>query len=329
MRALIMTKMPRIAAALITVFCCAAAWAQADAYPTKPIKIVVGFPPGGINDIVARVLAVRMGDGLGQPVLVENRAGAGGTIGVDYVAKSKPDGYTLVLGSVSNMAMAMSQYKSLPYDTLRDFAPVTLAAAAPNILVAHPSFAAKSVKELVVLARQKPGAMSYASAGNGTSNHLTVELLKSLTGIDVVHIPYKGDSPAVQETVGGQVQFMFATLPVVLQHIRGGKLRALAVSSPKRSALLPEVPTVMESEIANFEVSVWVGLFAPAGTPKEIVSRLNGEAVKVLAMPAVREHLAGLGVEAFGNSPAQFAQTVAADIEKWAQIAKRAGLQPN
>lgn len=306
-----------------------AALAQPESYPSRQVKIVVGFPPGGINDIVARVLAVRMTESMGQPVLVENRPGASGTIGVDYVAKSKPDGYTLVLGSVSNMAMAMSQFKSLPYDTTRDFAPVALAAAAPNILVAHPAFAPKSVTELIELAKHKPGALAYGSAGSGTSNHLTVELLKSITGVDIVHVPYKGDAPAVQDTVGGQIPFMFATLPVVLQHIRGGKLRALAVSSIKRSALLPEVPTVSESGIANFEVSVWVGILAPAGTAKEIVARLNAEIVRIVNIAAVREHLAGLGVEAFGNTPEQFAQIIASDIAKWGQVAKRAGIQPN
>ena len=303
--------------------------AQPEPYPARQVKIVVGFPPGGINDIVARVLGARMTESTGQPVLVENRPGAGGTIGVDYVAKSRPDGYTLVLGSVSNMAMAMSQYKTLPYDTMRDFAPVTLAAAAPNILVAHPGFAPKTVKELVELAKQKPGALAYGSAGNGTSNHLTVELLKSATGVDVVHVPYKGDAPAVQDTVGGQIPFMFATLPVVLQHIRGGKLRAIAVSSIRRSALLPDVPTVSESGIANFEVSVWVGILAPAGTPKEIVAKLNAEIVRIVNTPAVREHLAGLGVESFGNSAEQFSQVIASDIAKWGQVARRAGIQPN
>ncbi|MBI3371767.1 MAG: tripartite tricarboxylate transporter substrate binding protein [Betaproteobacteria bacterium] len=324
-----MTGIVRALALIAAALGFSAALAQPDPYPSRQVKIVVGFPPGGINDIVARVLGVRMTESMGQPVLVENRPGASGTIGVDYVAKSKPDGYTLVLGSVSNMAMAMSQFKSLPYDTLRDFAPVTLAAAAPNILVAHPGFAPKSVKELIELSKQKPGVLAYGSAGSGTSNHLTVELLKSITGVDIVHVPYKGDAPAVQDTVGGQIPFMFATLPVVLQHIRGGKLRALAVSSIKRSALLPEVPTVSESGIANFEVSVWVGILAPAGTPKEIVARLNAEIVRIVNTPAVREHLAGLGVESFGNAPEQFAQIIAADIAKWGQVAKRAGIQPN
>ena len=319
----------RVFALTVAAFGCAGVLAQSDHYPSRQVKIVVGFPPGGINDIVARVLAARMTESMGQPVLVENRPGAGGTMGVDYVAKSKPDGYTLVLGSVSNMAMAMSQYKNLAYDTMRDFAPVTLAAAAPNILVAHPGFAPKSVRELVELARQKPGALAYGSAGSGTSNHLTVELLKNSTGVDVVHVPYKGDAPAVQDTVGGQIPFMFATLPVVLQHIRGGKLRALAVSSSRRSALLPDVPTVAESGIANFEVSVWVGVLAPAGTPKEIVARLNAEITRIAGLPAVREHLATLGGESFGNSAEQFAQVIASDIAKWGQVAKRAGIQPN
>lgn len=323
-----MTSVLRFSFFALAFLLSAAAPAQ-EAYPSRTVRIVVGFPPGGINDIVARVLSARMTEPMGQPVVVENRPGAGGTIGVDYVAKAKPDGYTLVLGSVSNMAMAMSQYRNLPYDAMRDFAPVTLAAAAPNILVVNPAFPARTAKELLDIARQKPGTLSYGSAGNGTSNHLTVELLKSLTGVDVVHVPYKGDAPAVQDTVGGQVPFMFATLPVVLQHIRGGKLRALAVSSAKRSTLLPEVPTVAESGVGQFEVSVWVGILAPAGTPREVVARLNGEIVRIVGAPAVREHLAGLGVEAFGTSAAEFSQVIAADIEKWAAVAKRAGLQPN
>ena len=307
-----------------------AANAVADDYPNKSIRVIVGFPPGGINDIVARVVGERLGQSLGQAIIVENRPGAGGTIGADLVAKSRPDGYTLLMGSVSNIAMAPSQYKALPYDPAKDFAPVVLVAAAPNVLVFHPEFPAQSVKELIALARQKPGAINYASAGLGTSNHLTVELLQVMTGVQLNHVPYKGDAPGTADVVAGQVPMIFPTLPVALPFIKSGKLRPIAVSSAARSSLLPDIPTVAESGgLPEFEVSVWVGIFAPAGTPKEIVSRLNSEIAKIVRVPGVRERLAGLGAEPVGDTSEHFAAYIKAELAKWSRVAKAAGITPN
>jgi tripartite-type tricarboxylate transporter receptor subunit TctC len=315
-----------LAAALVA----SAGAAMADDFPNRPARIVVGFPPGGINDIVARVMAERLTQALGQPVVVENRAGAGGTIGADLVAKSRPDGYTLLMGSVSNIAMAPSQYKALPYDPAKDFAPVALVAAAPNVLVVHPDFPVQSVRDLLAAARQKPGSINYASAGLGTSNHLTVELLQVMTGVQFNHVPYKGDAPGTADVVAGQVPMIFPTLPVALPFIKSGKLRAIAVSSAGRSSLLPEVPTVAESGgLPDFEVSVWVGIFAPAGTPREVVGRLNGEIAKIVRVPAVRERLAGLGAEPVGNSVESFTSYIRTELAKWSRVAKAAGITPN
>ncbi|HAL37824.1 MAG TPA: hypothetical protein DCP03_06770 [Polaromonas sp.] len=309
----------------------AAPGAMSQSYPDKPIHLVVGFPPGGINDIVARIVAQKLGDRVGKPVIVENRAGAGGTLGADYVAKAKPDGYTLLLGSVSNIAMAPSQYKSLPYDPPKDFEPVALVASSPNILVVNPSFPARSVKELVALAKQRPGSINYASAGNGTSNHLTVELLKTMAGIDLVHVPYKGDSAGIIDVIAGQVPMMFPTLPVALPFIKSGKLRAIAVSSANRSTLAPDVPTVDESGGLNgFAVSVWVGIFAPAATRKDIVQKLNVEIAKINQMPDVRQRFAVQGVEPETvASPAEFAAYIATETSKWSKVAKAANIVPD
>lgn len=304
----------------------------ADDYPTKPIRLIVGFPPGGINDIVARVIGERLSQSqsLGQAVIIENRPGAGGTMGADHVAKSKPDGYTLLMGSVSNIAMAPSQYKALPYDSAKDFAPVVLVAAAPNVLVVNPTFPAQSVKEIIALARQKPGGINYASAGLGTSNHLTVELLQVMSGVQLNHVPYKGDAPGTADVVAGQVPMIFPTLPVALPFIKAGKLRPIAVSSAGRSSLLPDVPTVAESGgLPDFEVSVWVGIFAPAGTPKEIVSRLNTEIVKIVRVPNIRERLAGLGAEPVGDTTEHFSAYIKSELAKWSKVAKAAGITPN
>jgi tripartite-type tricarboxylate transporter receptor subunit TctC len=308
----------------------AAGAAFASDYPNRSVRIIVAFPPGGINDIVARVMAERLTQSLQQPVVVENRAGAGGTIGADVAAKSKPDGYTLLMGSVSNIAMAPSQYKALPYDPARDFAPVALVAAAPNVLVVHPDFPVSSVRELIAAAKQKPGGINYASAGLGTSNHLTVELLQVMTGVKLNHVPYKGDAPGTADVVAGQVPMIFPTLPVALPFIKAGKLRPIAVSSAGRSSLLPEVPTVAESGgLPDFEVSVWVGIFAPAGTSPEIVSKLNAEIARIVRVPAVRERLAGLGAEPVGNSVESFASYIRTELAKWSKIAKAAGITPN
>jgi tripartite-type tricarboxylate transporter receptor subunit TctC len=306
-----------------------AAPAQAETFPSKPIKLVVGFSPGGINDIVARLVGQKLGDALGQPVIVENRPGAGGTIGAEYVARSKPDGYTLLLGSVSNIAMAPSQYKNLAYDSLKDFSPVALLAAAPNILVVNPKFPVHSVKDLIALAKQKPGQITYASAGKGTSNHLTVELLESLADIDLVHVPYKGDSNAITDVISGQVPMMFPTLPVALPNIKAGKLRAIAVSSAKRSPLAPDVPTVAESGgLPDFEVSVWVGILAPANTPKKIVNRISSELMRIVQTPEVKQKLASLGAEPDARGPAQFASYIKSETAKWSKVAAAAHIVP-
>jgi tripartite-type tricarboxylate transporter receptor subunit TctC len=327
MRSLIRgVRLALVAGALATV----STLASAQSYPDKPIRLVVGFPPGGINDIVARIVGQKVSEGLGQPVVIDNRAGAGGTIGADIVAKAKPDGYTLLLGSVSNIAMAPSQYKSLPYDATKDFAPVALVAASPNILVVHPDFPVHSVKELIALAKEKPGTINYASAGNGTSNHLTVELLKVMAGIELVHVPYRGDAPATADVLAGQVPMIFPTLPVALPHIKAGKLRAVAVSSPKRSTLVPEVPTVAESGgLPDFAVSVWVGILAPAGTPKELVARLNGDIRKALDAADVRARLADQGTEPAGGTPEEFSEYILAETAKWSKVAKAANIEPN
>jgi tripartite-type tricarboxylate transporter receptor subunit TctC len=318
-------KLAIAAACLIT----APMFAAAQSYPNRPIHLVVGFPPGGINDIVARIVGQKMSEGLGQPVIVENRGGAGGTIGADWVSKATSDGYTLLLGSVSNLAMAPSLYASLPYDPTKDFTPVGLVAAAPNIMVVNPDFPVRSVKDLIELAKQKPGTIDYASAGIGTSNHLTVELLKVMADIDIVHVPFRGDGPAIAAVLAGQVPMQFPTLPVALPYIKSGKLRAVAVSSATRSPLLPEVPTVADSGgLPEFAVSIWVGIVAPPGTPKEIVDRLNAEIRKAVTLPDIREHLAALGADPASDTPEQFSAYIAAETAQWLKVARAAKIKP-
>jgi tripartite-type tricarboxylate transporter receptor subunit TctC len=305
--------------------------ADAQTYPVRPIRLIVGFPPGGINDLVARIVGQSVSESLGQPIVIENRPGAGGTIGANAVAKADPDGYTLLVGSVSNLAMAPSQYKNLAYDPIKDFAPVSLVAASPNIMVVPNDSPIHSVPDLIALAKKQPGSMNYASAGNGTSNHLTVELLKTMAGIDLVHVPYRGDAPGMTDVLAGRIQMMFPTLPVALPQIKAGQLRAIAVSSPKRSDLVPEIPTVAESgNLPEFAVSVWVGILAPAGTSPEIVSRLNVEIRKALASTAVREQLGAQGTEpATAGEPKDFGLYLAAETKKWSEVAKAAGITPN
>jgi tripartite-type tricarboxylate transporter receptor subunit TctC len=297
----------------------------------RPIRLIVGFPPGGINDLVARIVGQSVSESLGQPIVIENRPGAGGTIGANAVAKADPDGYTLLLASVSNLAMAPSQYKSLAYDPMKDFAPVALVAASPNIMVVPNDSPIRSVLDLIALAKKQPGSMNYASAGNGTSNHLTVELLKAMAGIDLVHVPYRGDAPGMTDVLAGRIQMMFPTLPVALPQIKAGALRAIAVSSPKRSELVPDIPTVAESgSLPEFSVSVWVGILAPAGTSPEIVSKLNAEIHKALASSVVREQLAAQGTEpAAAADPKTFGLYLASETKKWSEVAKAAGITPN
>jgi tripartite-type tricarboxylate transporter receptor subunit TctC len=315
---------------LLCALCCAiappGAIAQsAGAYPSKPIRIVVPFPPGGATDILARAIGNELSKAFNQSVVIENKGGGGGNPGADLVAKSAPDGYTLVMATVGTHAINMSLYSKMPYDAVRDFEPVVLVAGVPNLLVVHPSVPAKSVRELTALAKAQPGKLNVASSGSGTSIHLAAELYKQMAGVDIVHVPYKGSAPAVADLLGGQVQMMFDNLPVSLPHVRAGKLRPLAVTSMTRSSALPEVPTMDEEGYKGFDATSWFGLLAPAGTPREIITRLNAASVKALASPEMRERLAAQGAEPVGNTPEQFAAFIKAEIEKWSKIVKASG----
>jgi len=297
----------------------------AAGYPSKPIKIVVPFPPGGATDILARAVGAELQKTWGQTVLIENKGGGGGNTGTDMVAKAAPDGYTLVMGTVGTHAINMSLYAKMPYDAVKDFEPITLVAGVPNLLVVHPSVNAKSVRELTALAKSMPGKLNVASSGNGTSIHLAAELYKQMAGVDILHVPYKGSSPAVTDLLGGQVQMMFDNMPSALPHAKAGKLRPLAVTGLKRSAALPDIPTMDEEGLKGFNATSWFGLLAPAGTPKDIVAKLNAASVKALAAPEMMDRLAAQGAEPVGNTPEQFAAFIKAEIDKWSKIVKASG----
>lgn len=298
--------------------------AKAQTYPAKPVRIVVPFAPGGGADIIARILGQKMTESWGQQVVVDNRAGASGNIGAEIVAKSAPDGYTLLMAS-SALAINPSVYKSVPYDAVRDFAPITQPGLLPNILVVHPSVPVKTVKDLVALARSKPGQLSYASAGAGTGTHLAAEMFKIIAGVDMVHVPYKGGGALIGDLLGGQVALTFATLPSVMPYVKAGRLRAVAMTTAKRWRGLPELPTMAESGFKGFEISTWIGLLAPAGTPREIVTKQHGEVVRILKLADVRERFEALGIEPVGDTPEQFAQYIKAELAKYAKIAKQSG----
>lgn len=294
-------------------------------YPVKSIRLIVPFPAGGPTDVIARAVGQKLTESLGQSVVIDNRGGGGGNIGSDIVAKAAPDGYTLVMGIVGTHAINASLYSKMPYDTVKDFAPVTLAGAATIVLVAHPSVQAKSVKELIALGKSRPGKINWASPGSGTPHHLAGELFKTMTGIDMVHIPYKGAAPAVIDLLGGQVSLAFVSLPAALPHIKAGRLTALGISAPQRSAVAPEVPTIAESALAGYELENWYGVLAPAGTPREIVNQLNREIVKALQMPEMKERLNSQGFEIRTSTPEQFAAYIKSEIVKWAKIVKDSG----
>jgi len=296
------------------------------AYPGKPIKIVVPFAVGGIADTFARAIGAKISDAWGQPVVVENKAGAGGNIGADLVAKSPPDGYTLVMGNIGTHAVNQSLFKTMPFDTMRDFVPIAHVLDAEGLLVVHPSVTANTVPELIALARSQPGRMTYASGGLGTTSHLAGELFKSVAKVDIVHAPYKGNSPAITDLVGGQTQMIFATMPTVLPMVKAGRLRAVAVIGPQRSPALPDIPTVAES-LPGFEVSNWIGLFAPAGTPPEIVARLNVEVQKVMRSPEIEKRLETEGAKFIPTTPAQFADFQRAEAAKWARAIRDANIK--
>jgi tripartite-type tricarboxylate transporter receptor subunit TctC len=295
--------------------------AMAQAWPSKPITLIVPFPPGGTTDVLARALAEKLSQSLGQPVIVESKPGAGATLGADYVAKSKPDGYTLLVGAVHH-TIATSVYKKLPYDFQRDFAPITTVALVPNVLVVNASTPAKNVTELVALAKAQPGKSTYGSNGNGTAQHLIGTQFQNLTGTQLIHIPYKGSGPLATDLLGGQITMSFDTVTPVLQHIKGGKLRALAVTTAKRSAALPDVPTLDEAGLKGFNIGTWFGVLAPAAVPKDIVARLNTEMVKVIQSPEFRKRMDEIGAEPVGNSADQMAQQIKGETEKFAKLVK-------
>ena len=298
--------------------------AAAD-YPAKPIRIVVPFPPGGTTDILARAVAQKLSEAWSQQVIVDNRPGAGGNIGAELVAKAPPDGYTLVMGTVGTHAINPSLYAKMPYDHVKDFAPVILVAGVPNVLVVNPSLPLHSVRELIDYAKANPGKLNFASSGNGTSIHLSGELFKTMAGVQMTHVPYKGSAPALGDLMGGQVQLMFDNLPSSLALIKAGKLRALAVTSTERAAALPDVPTMAESGLPGYEASSWFGVLAPAGTPHEIVAKLNGAIAAWLATPEAKEKLLAQGAIAAGGTPEAFAKHIDVETAKWAKVVKASG----
>jgi tripartite-type tricarboxylate transporter receptor subunit TctC len=300
--------------------------AHAQTYPAKPIKIVVPYTPGGFNDTLGRTLAAKFTQDWGQPAIVENKPGANTLIGSDYVAKSAPDGYTLLVVAFP-FAVTPSLIKSMPYDTVKDFAPVALAAQSPNLLVVNPALPVKSVADLIAMAKAKPDSMSYGSTGNGSSNHISMELFKSLAGVRIVHIPYKGSAPAVADLLGGQIQVMFDNAPNVLPQVKAGRLRALAQTGVTRSPVAPDLPTLVEAGVAGYELTVWFGLVAPAGTPREVIQKLNAEVLKILAMADVRERFLAQGVEPLGSTPEQFGEHIKAQMAKWDKVVRDAGVQ--
>jgi tripartite-type tricarboxylate transporter receptor subunit TctC len=301
--------------------------ATAQAYPAKPIRWISPWPAGGANDIFSRAIGQKIGESLGQQVLVDNRPGAAGTIGSDIAAKAPADGYTLVMGSSPTHAIAPALYPALPYDPLRDFSAVTLVGSVPNVLVLHPSVPAKTVKEFIAVAKARPGKLNFASTGNGTSQHLSAELFKFMAGLDMVHIPYKGTAPALTELVAGQVDLAFENMPALIPHIQAGRLRALAVTTTKRSAVMPELPTIAEAALPGYDASVWFGVFAPAGTPRPVVERLHGEILKALQTQDLKSRMVAMGTDVSGMGPDDFSAYVRKEIPKWANLVKAAGVK--
>ena len=298
--------------------------AQASDFPNKAIRLIVPFPPGGATDAAARLVAGKMSEHWGQPVLVDNRAGAGGNVGSDLVAKSPADGYTLVMGVTGSHAINTSLYSKMPYDPVADFVAISQVAVVPNVLVVHPSVPARNLAELVALAKKEPGKLNYASLGNGTAAHLGMEMLKTEAGVDISHTPYKGSAPAVSDLLGGQVQMMVDGLPSALPHVKAGKLRAIALTSLRRSPSLPDLPTIAET-FPGFYADAWSGLFAPKGTPQPVVDKLSAEVQRILKLPDVREKLAALGAEPVGSTQAEFTAHVKREIDKWAKVVKTSG----
>ncbi len=317
-------KWTRIGVAVLAAGLFQAAHAQTD-YPGKPIRMVLGFPPGGISDVLARAIGAKMYSAMGQQVLVDNRAGAGTTIASDIVAKAPADGYTLFMQDITTHAINASLYRKLPYDSIRDFTPVALVATTPLMLLVHPSLPARSLKELIALAKSKPGQIVYASSGNGTILHLSMERLKSMAGIDMVHVPYKGSAPAVQALLGGEVAVSFSTMPPALPNVKAGKLRALGVTTARRVAAAPAVPTINEAGLKDYEMVLYSGVIGPAGLPRDIVGKLNAELAKIVNSADFRQTLSTLGADPVTATPEQFATHLRSDIEKLGAIVRAVG----
>ncbi len=321
--------MPRIGQfTLAALLVLAHTLALAQGYPNKAIKIIVPFPPGGGTDIGTRIIAQKLSETWGQPVLVENRGGAAGIVGTEATAKSAPDGYTIMMGNIGTHAINVSLYKKLPYDPVKDFAPISHVAGLPLFVLVHPSVKVTSIKELIALAKAQPGKLDYSSSGSGGSMHVAAELFKGMTGTHMVHIPYKGGGPAVADLLAGQVPVSFATVLETLPHVKSGRLRALAVTSANRSLAWPSVPTVAESGVPGYESISWLALFAPAGTPKDIINKISTEVVRIINLPDVKERLLLQGAEPIGSTPEQLAAVLANDIAKYAKVMKAAGVQP-
>ena len=305
----------------------AAATLQAQNFPVKPVRVITPFTAGSAIDTLARVLGQKMGDGWGQQVVIDNRIGANGIIGTEAAAKAPPDGYTIHLGNISTLAVNPHLYLKLPYDALRDFVPITLAATIPVVLVVHPSLPVKSVKELIALAKARPGQLNYASGGTGSAQHLPMEMLRVESGINIVHVPYKGLGPAFSDVLGGQVPMMFTGVSNVVPHMKTGRLRVLAIGSPKRSPTLPDVPTVAEAGVPGFDFDWWTGYLAPAGTPKEIIVKLHADITRTLGLPEVKDKLTTLGFDLAGGTPDAFATLIKNDIARFGKLIKAAGIQ--
>lgn len=315
-----------LARTVALLFVTMSAHAVAQTYPAKTIRYVVPFAPGGATDTLARVVGQKLNSAWGVPVIVENRPGAGGNLGTEVVAKAPADGHTLLM-AINSHAINASLYSKLPYDPIKDFAPVTLVATSPNVLVVHPALPAKSVKELIALARARPGELTYASAGAGSGAHLAGELFKTMTKVKMLHVPYKGAGALIVELVGGQVSMSFVALPVAHPFMQAGKLRALAVTSASRSSLVPKIPAVAESGLSGFDVVSWFGTLAPAGTPRDVIAKLNTEIAKILQMPDVKERMNALGLELHGGSAEEFGKFIKADWAQWDKVIKSIGIR--
>jgi tripartite-type tricarboxylate transporter receptor subunit TctC len=306
---------------------CAAGMACAQAYPTKPIRMMIGFPPGGGTDIIGRIVAQKLGEAIGQQVIVDNRGGASGQLAAELVSKAAPDGYTIMMAHIAAISILPSLVAKLPYDAQKDFAPVSLSAIGPNLLVVHPSVPVRNVKELVAFAKARPGQLQYASPGAGTVQHLAGELFKLQAKVDMLHIPYKGSGQSIVDLIAGHVHMDFDSVPPVINFVRQGKLRALAVTSAKRFSLLPDMPTVEEAGVKGFDMSTWWGIVVPAGVNKDIVARLHTEMVKAIRQPDAKEKISGVGADTVGNTPDEFGAFIRSETAKYARIVKAANIK--